>query len=438
MIILKNSTIIGVNVIFLMFFGQVFAQNWSQLPTSGNPDPRGNSSAIYIESNNRIIVFGGRGQSGSYNDIQSLNLNTNSWQNITPTTGTMPAARFSQNAFYDSLKNRMIIWSGQGAELYNDVWAFNFNTNSWQQLWIDGNVSGAPLKRYGTAAVFDPVKRRIVTFAGFTTSGRFEDTWYFQVDSLKWKDETNSFHPELRCLHTACISSDKQKMIIYAGQHSGALDDLWSLDLLSFQWTQLNPPVKPQGRYFSGAVYTKFDKVIIFGGQSGSSIFGDLWKYDQVSNSWDSIAQRISKPSARYGHATIYIPSSDKIIIFGGNGSSYSNDTWQFGSISTTGIENGGAELKGFNLHQNFPNPFNPSTTIRYEIPVNSRVTITIYDVRSREIKTLINEDQNSGEHSVSFDGKELSSGVYFYKIDVLDSRQQQLFSDIKRSVLIK
>jgi hypothetical protein len=129
------------------------------------------------------------------NELWSLNLVNNQWTKLNP-SGNLPSARFTHNAYYDSLFNRMIIWSGQGTELYNDVWAYNISSNSWTLLWPDGNIAGVPLKRYGTASVFDPLTRMIYTHAGFTTSGRFEDTWTFQTDSMKWTERTNN--PYLR------------------------------------------------------------------------------------------------------------------------------------------------------------------------------------------------------------------------------------------------
>jgi len=75
-----------------------------------------------------------------------------------------------------------------------------------------------------------------------------------------------------------------------------------------------------------------------------------------------------------------------------------------------------------FELYQNYPNPFNPVTKLRYAIPKNGLVTITIYDMLSRQVKTLINQTQNAGYKSVIWDatndyGKPVSAGVYLYQI---------------------
>ena len=70
-----------------------------------------------------------------------------------------------------------------------------------------------------------------------------------------------------------------------------------------------------------------------------------------------------------------------------------------------------------FQLEQNYPNPFNPSTTIIYQIPNKSLVILQVYDVLGRKMKTLMEEVQNVGTHSVVFDAGELSSGFYVYRL---------------------
>jgi hypothetical protein len=90
---------------------------------------------------------------------------------------------------------------------------------------------------------------------------------------------------------------------------------------------------------------------------------------------------------------------------------------WYRSISGITGVEKEIVDPKRFSLSQNFPNPFNPVTTINYILPVDEKVLIRVYDILGREIATLVNEFNSAGKHSIQFDGSKLTSGVYFYSI---------------------
>jgi len=73
----------------------------------------------------------------------------------------------------------------------------------------------------------------------------------------------------------------------------------------------------------------------------------------------------------------------------------------------------------GFDLSQNFPNPFNPTTRIEYSIPEGGIVKLLIYDINGRQISQLLNEYKSAGYYNINFDGSNLSSGIYFYKLQL-------------------
>jgi aminopeptidase N len=85
-----------------------------------------------------------------------------------------------------------------------------------------------------------------------------------------------------------------------------------------------------------------------------------------------------------------------------------------------------------FQLEQNYPNPFNPVTVIKYYIPHITRVKLTITDGLGRLVKTLVNKEQTSGQYSVTFDGKQLASGIYFYTLST------DKFIQTKKMILLK
>jgi hypothetical protein len=73
--------------------------------------------------------------------------------------------------------------------------------------------------------------------------------------------------------------------------------------------------------------------------------------------------------------------------------------------------------VTGFELSQNFPNPFNPSTLIRYNIPQKGNVSLKVYDVTGKEVADLVNSEKEAGSYEINFDASRLSSGVYFYEV---------------------
>jgi len=121
----------------------------------------------------------------------------------------------------------------------------------------------------------------------------------------------------------------------------------------------------------------------------------------------------------------------DKDIIVGSSHNGSNLVKW-WRNDGVTGVENASSFVKDFDLFQNYPNPFNPITEIKYQIPDMSFVSLKVYDVLGNEIVTLVNEEKPVGEYKVEFNGKDLTSGFYFYKL--LTGR----FVETKKMILLK
>jgi hypothetical protein len=80
-----------------------------------------------------------------------------------------------------------------------------------------------------------------------------------------------------------------------------------------------------------------------------------------------------------------------------------------------------------FNVSQNYPNPSNPRSLIDYEIPVNGKVSLIIYDITGREVASLVNEVKEAGYYSAEFNGGSLASGVYFYRVTAEGEGQKHI-----------
>ena len=107
---------------------------------------------------------------------------------------------------------------------------------------------------------------------------------------------------------------------------------------------------------------------------------------------------------------------------------------WAIEDLGIQGIATGVAEENRipmeFGLSQNYPNPFNPETTIRYQLPVQTKVTIQVYNINGQVVRSLIEQKATpAGHHAVKWDGRnnlgiQVSSGTYFYQISTADFKK--------------
>jgi hypothetical protein len=88
--------------------------------------------------------------------------------------------------------------------------------------------------------------------------------------------------------------------------------------------------------------------------------------------------------------------------------------------------------IKTYALDQNFPNPFNPTTIIKYQIPKAGNVLLKVYDILGSELVTLVDEQKSEGRYEINFDASKFASGVYIYRLNVND------FVNVKKMILLK
>jgi Secretion system C-terminal sorting domain len=123
----------------------------------------------------------------------------------------------------------------------------------------------------------------------------------------------------------------------------------------------------------------------------------EAFLYDPVSNSWTNI-----KETTRYNFVPVSQKTSLTLIV------------GKSGLISNLVNK---SRAMTFQLESNYPNPFNPTTVISYQIPSESLVNLEVFNVLGQRVATLVNDQQAPGKHTVEFDGERLASGVYFYRL---------------------
>jgi photosystem II stability/assembly factor-like uncharacterized protein len=152
---------------------------------------------------------------------------------------------------------------------------------------------------------------------------------------------------------------------------------------------------------------------------NGGTIF--RMSYDLCST-WQPVVNLQIAPTFGWMRAL----DTNNIYLAGANGKIYKYN------FDYYGIEENSTTVRQFYLYQNYPNPFNPVTRIDYEILKTAYVRLSVYDFLGREVKILVNAVMSSGRHEVEFNGTNLPSGVYFYKLDAED------FTAGKKMILVK
>jgi len=421
--------IVIVTLCCAVFAAPALGQSWSELTPASGPAPTGRTlaAAIYDPSAHAMIIFGGQDAGGRLNEVWAFDLATNTWSDLTPATGDMPAARITPATVYDSHNHDLLTFSGQGkgGTFFNDTWAFDLTTHTWAEYLPPDPL---PAIRYGVASVYDPIAQTQVIFAGFTFQGRFDDTQRFDPAAVTWTDVSPvSGSPLERCLHAACFDSADRRMIMYGGQNSGTpLGDIWAFDLAGEAWTELTPATGPDARWFTAMEYDSVNhRPTMFGGNRG--VLGranDVWVFDLTTGSWVELMPAGTAPTPRDGAASVYVPSQDRLVVFGGmTDGGEVNEVWSLDDLSDTPTSAATRRVPAFALHGASPNPFGTRSTILFDVPgEGASVTLAVFDARGRRVRTLVDGFKTGGAQRAVWNGRDdagrpLASGVYFYRL---------------------
>jgi uncharacterized protein (TIGR03437 family) len=289
-----------------------------RLPAAGAaPTGRVDGVIAYDERQRQILLFGGRDNSPR-NDLWSYSLDRGEWTERRP-SGTPPAPRFGHTVLLDAQRRRLVVFGGQASGFFSDTWAYDLERNQWSQLAAD---NAGPSRRYGHSAILDAARDRMIVSHGFTNSGRFDDTWSFDLRTNRWQDiSPSSGRPLRRCLHHAVLDAAGNQMLLYGGCASGfgpcPLGDLWSFDLAAHRWTERTAAVKPPGRQWHGLGFdSDRRRLILFGGSGDTGALNDTWEYDPAQNQWMQI-RSLDTPAGRDRHETTFMPNLG-IVFFGG------------------------------------------------------------------------------------------------------------------------
>lgn len=308
-----------------------FAGNgtWLQLQGSGNQAPsKYLASAVYDPLGDRVIVFGGNESGQDSNSTWSLAFTSPAiFRNLEDLAGR-PSGRIAGTSVYDPVRNRMLVFCGWDAvTALSDVWALSFDGEpAWSQLTPTGT---GPSPRWSLAAIYDPLRDRVLIFGGLLHDNRYNDLFALNLSgSPAWEALTaGGSLPTARGGHTAIYDPVRDRMVIYGGDKGPGvtpnLADAWALDLSGpLQWAEITPllGVFPDRRASHSAIYDPIgDRMVVFGGWNGYQALADTWTLALGTSAWSQLTTAGSTPAARLGHVAVFDPLQNRMILFGGN-----------------------------------------------------------------------------------------------------------------------
>lgn len=398
-------------------FLKLFSQNLQWQEIGRIPVPVKGHRAVVLDS--VILIIGGFSDSLNMpvNFIQEFNPYTNSWRII----GQMKNKRinFLAEKEEDSLffiggvnrpKNINDYYSMEIWKRNSQPYIFRYNP-IFNRIFSSGIKVNKILYLFGGRKMFQDHD---------TTRFNYLVEYDVEKDSIIFSIKRFPNSPE-NAFHQA-VAKMNSKIYIFGGVGGGIINSIYSYDLQSRHLNRV-PMNLLRPRAGAEAINLNNNSILIIGGYN--EFFKALKNTEifSVSNQTYSIEEGPPMKSARKEFAAVRFNNS--IYVFGGEN--------QFDEVVptvekldiTTKVNNESEQIPGdILLYQNYPNPFNPSTTISFKISQKSKVFLEIFDIFGKRIRTLVDDELDSGIHHFTWNGtdefnNQVASGIYFYRLIV-------------------
>ena len=351
------------------------SEQWTELAEdgkSGSPSQRNDPSIIYDSTNTQLVTFGGYTGSARLNDVYFWNIGGSAFTLQSGISGTPPSIRELALSVYDDTNNRMIIYGGRNGTAASDIREdlFELDLTISSEAWTDRtNTAGeVPAGVWGTnSAAYDTLNQLMITFGGLDSS--LEETRHALSFDLSGGGAINQkelvFNNNLRGRDAMGYAWDEDLDVMgcwggYArlndGEHTA---DIWAGEHINEFWLYhpatniwFNPINNilegPGNREGANIIYdTNRNRFIMFGGLTGNAtsnntFYNDIWELKADARGHyvcTKLAPSGSKPTARWLAAMIYDKTNDRCVLFGGDdGSSFLQDEY---TLSFSGGEDG-------------------------------------------------------------------------------------------------
>jgi hypothetical protein len=301
---------------------------WTYLPNVLSNSLAGRQYHSAVWSGSQMIVWGGVGNLGYFNDGALYNPSLNSWTYLPNTQPNTPAARDGHTAVWTGAE--MLVWGGIGGTGdFNDGGRFNPATATW--IYLPNTLPGTPSPRANHTAVW--TGSQMAVWGGASNSLCYADGGLFDPSSSSWTYIPNTLAatPAARYAHTAVWTGTE--VIVWGGANSGGanpLNDGGRYNPASNTWTYLPNTLAntPAARVAHTAVWTG-SQMVVWGGVANAAAYADGGRYDPALNVWTYISSTLpNAPAARSSHTAVW--TGNTMLVWAGIGSGYLNDTFGY------------------------------------------------------------------------------------------------------------
>lgn len=302
------------------------------------PSAREYHHMVYDSESDRVILYGGSGLT----DTWAYDISSNTWTKMAP---AQSPPRGGGEMAYDEQSDRAILLNGHGwpqaRDALSETWAYDFNTDTWTNM----EPENAPPAMIGAPLVYDTQADRIIMFGGLDVASLIDsrsivflnDIWVYDFDTNTWTKLETSGGPSGRNYHVMTYDAAADRVIVFGGAVPPAdpssaefpweiAGDTWTYDYHTNTWEAMEPAEAPSPRNYSAMVYDPTsNRSILFGGieeirsahRIQEAALGDTWAYDSAANAWTELSPA-TFPSERGWHAMVYSSASDRFVLFSG------------------------------------------------------------------------------------------------------------------------
>lgn len=406
------------------------AASWVQSPGPG-PQPRAAAAMAYDHARGRTVLFGGVDDNGAiyYGDTWERDSATGAWTQV---ASSGPPARQGGVLVHDPL--RQVTWlygghsvAGGNAVYHQDLWQWDGAV--WTQV---TGLATTPGPRWGHAMTWDADHGVVVLYGGWNGGppNVCGDTWTW--NGLAWT-QVSTTGPGPRALMAMTYDLARGRVVLFGGVDEtgqgylggpGQKNDTWTWDGAAWTLAATTGPAARQGHVL--CYDNVYNTAIMFGGAGGGALLTDTWSWDGAT--WTRRA--LNGPTPRMYLPAAYDEQNGEVLIFGGfdAGVDWSvGGTWAWTeTVGPSAVDDSAPALSFAGPAQLLPcvpNPFNPRTELRFALAEPLTVTLRIYDLQGRCVRTAVSAQPfGAGAHAVPWDGtaddgQRVASGVYHLRM---------------------